>query len=332
MLNIVMLRKNLIPIIFFIVLLAIVLWYFYRQSKNTLSDIESSLRIADSTELSKIEIINKGKSLFLESQSGKWLLDGKYLPNKQMVDLLFRVLTQVEISSAISENMTQQLSGIIRSDGSEVKVYDNQNNCVKDLFIYADPNIRQVFMIQSQSKKPFIVELPGYTGNFAGLFKSKASLWRDKTIFNLKPGQIKTIEISNTDKPEMSFKIQISNEKAIRLSKLLNNEAIKFNEAQMELYLNSFRKINAIYFFENGTNMIDSLNKTKPFYKIALVDVTDHCTSLALYNKYTQNDIDHKKADPNLCYAIINDKSVVLVKYIESDLITRDLSFFLIQH
>lgn len=180
----------------------------------------------------------------------------------------------------------------------------------------------------ANSKKPYIVNLPGYYGNFAGLFKSGLNWWRDKNIIGLKPNKIRSIDLENIEKPNQSFKIQVVESDGPQLYSRKSSKPIQYKNELMEMYFNSFMKIKA-YKYIDDTTLIDSLKKQIGLYKMQVVNKLNDKTDLVFYSISSYNKLTKKQEiDLNYCYIVINDTDLAITKYIETDLITRDLTFF----
>jgi hypothetical protein len=319
-----MIKKNKISILVLLLLTIVAAWYFIKDSKNTLSKSETSLTINDSSNIATIKIINKNFTLLLTKQSDGWKLDNQYDADHQMLELCLKVLTQTEISSTIPKATAKQIAYTIVASGSEVLVMNIKQLSIQHIYIFGDTRNRIIYMMQASDRKPYIVELPGIKGNIAGIFKMDAKEWRNKIILSLMSNQINSICIENVDSPDQSFIIHADGNNKPILTKTHDNKPLHYNIEAMKTYFLCFRKIKALDFVKNEAVVADSLKKEKSDFKLSITDINQNKKQMSLYKI-----IENGKINPNFCFALINGQEVAVIKYIETDLLTRNLNFFI---
>jgi len=259
----------------------------------------------------------------LSKQPDGWLFNNTYSVDGQLLNLCLKVLTQIEIGSTISSASAKKIADTIIANGSEVLVMNSKQEQMQHIYVFADTRNRIIYMMQAKTRKPYIVELPGIKGNFAGIFKADAKQWRNKIIVNLKPNQINSICVENAVNPNQSFIIYADGNNKPILTKIHNNKPLHYNIEAMKAYFLCFKKLRALGFVDNEAIAADSLKKEKTVFDLSITDFNQYKKQIAIYKI-----IENGKTNPNICFALINGREVAVVKYLETDLLTRSLSYF----
>ena len=84
-------------------------------------------------------------------------------------------------------------------------------------------------------------------------------------------------------------------------------------------------------YLEKSDSVIKTLKKHHPLYK---VEISDNTGKTVMFETYQIEKLQHSGNrtgiyDLNYCYLFINKKEVAIAKFVEIDLITRDIDFFL---
>lgn len=321
-----MIRKNWLLILIFFFLAIIALWYYFSNQSSTYKEDDTSFRISDTAIVTSIQFSRNDTVHTLTRNDAHWEFDRTFNANPAMVGLLFRIFQQVEIKSALSPKLGQIIADTIIKRGNEIKVYSD-GKIIKDLYIYADANSQSIFFMSAKSKRPFLVTLPSFKGNFAGLFLTDIQYWRDKTIISLTAEEIMEIRLENNVNEEMSFQIKKNDGSKPELYNS-HQQVISYNSEAMDAYLFCFRNIKVERYIEKESVLLDSLKRVKSNYKISIKDISEKSKTLEFFDK-SQLVGNKITADINFCYALLNNEKLVLIKYIEADPITRDISFFI---
>jgi hypothetical protein len=317
-----MLRKNKTALIVLFILLCIAGWYYFSTGDQTFNKKESEFALVDTLGVSQVQIINKDQKLVLQKTDEYWKFDYRLHASPAMIRILFRFISQVEIKSVVEKSIRTSVINNLMENGAEVKIYAGQK-ILKDYFIIADTATHNIYMLMSGFKHPFIVTLPAFEGNFAGLFNMYVDLWRDRSLFRLKPTNIELIKAEYFSDPSQSFELQLNKNKVL-IKSLQSLKAIDFKTEAVEAYLYCFRNLR----IEKYVNRNDSLAKLfisrQPEKEITITDKRNNHYCLKIFSIPEKNG----KFDVNQCFAFINDSDAALIKYVEIDPITRSLSFF----
>jgi len=183
-----------------------------------------------------------------------------------------------------------------------------------------------------ESDQPFRVEIPGYMGrNLAGLFVEEEGYWRDNSIFRLSEDEIISIKRYNSIQPGGSFYLVIAGDSKYKLFNYPDSTEIKdFDPGQVRQYLSYFESVSFESFLSDKEKLDQpALRQNKPENIITIKDSRNNVIKVETFPLY---DFVHKKQsgpDLNRLIVVINDKDVVIARYIELDPIIKDIGYFL---
>lgn len=326
-----MLKKNLPAIAIFAGLLLIAAIYYFTNHSNTFAKNEVEFSLTNTSLITSISIKNNFNSFTLNKINGTWNYNSSFNVKPSLMDLCLRIISQVEIKSTVTKKTSSELSVKLKQSGTEIKLFNNKK-ILKHYLIYADTLEKETYMMMAEKAIPFTVTLPSFHGNFAALFILESKYWRDLSIFNYAPGQIASIKVEQSANPGQSFQLDITSGRKAVLTALKSGKVQSFRPEAVEAYLFCFRKVNATAYVDNNSEIITQLKTTKPLFKLTVIDLQDNVKTIKIFQKELEDFSKNKTGkniDFNFCYIIINDKDLVLAKYVELDPITRELDFFL---
>ena len=325
-----MFKKNKVAIISLAILLIVACIVFLKNKNFTLEKNEANFSISDTSVITKIKVSNGDSSFTLTKNHSNWLYNNSIAANSELLNIIFRIFTQVEIKSAVSKVSSAQIIEKIKKDGSVVQVYSN-NKVKKQFRIFADPSRQCVFMLMQNSKKPYEVSLPSFKGNFAGVFKAPRRLWHNRSIFTMFARNIGSVKVVHYANNEKSFELIFNEKGQSTLKSSKNIEIQNISKESVDAYLYCIKKFRVETFIENSDSLIKIFSTQKPSHNVVISDISGAQCSFDLYpieNKSTGSKTVNNQLSMNYCYLFINKKEVAIAKYIETDPITRDIIFF----
>jgi len=321
-----MFKKNQVTIIIFVLLLVIALIYYFSSSRGTLNVHETDFIIHDTSSVDKIKVTNPTSSFLLSKIGNDWYYNEKSLANPSLIGICFRIMMQIQIKSVVSKEKVSDLVANIQKNGSLVIISGN-NRPIKQYWIYADSLNHQIYMMMTKLNRPYLVSLPSFQGNFAGIFKTHKRNWRDKSLLHFTPNEISNIEVEQSDSPAKSFELSISEPLKYSIKHLNSNTKISFHTEAVDAYLLCFKYLKVEGFEEKTDSIIQLLEKQKPLYRVKIINNKGVSVSFDSYQ--IEKSIGNiKNFDLNYCYLIINGSEVAIAKYVDIDPITRDIDFF----
>jgi hypothetical protein len=108
------------------------------------------------------------------------------------------------------------------------------------------------------------VHVPGFVGYLTPQYATQLKDWRDRTVFNIAPNEIKSVSMQYADKPENSFTItRDKDDVAVTASREVMSRPDGVNKNRAETYMHFFSNINCEGFI-NGLPDNDTTFKTAP--------------------------------------------------------------------
>jgi hypothetical protein len=320
-----MFKKNKVAIISLAILLLVAVVVYFSNRSFTLDKSEAIFTISDTSAISKIKVTNGDSTFVLTKTNGNWVYNNSIPANPELMSIIFRIFTQIEIKSALPKASLMQVAEIVNSKGSDVEVFSDKN-VLKHYKIFANPAMHRIFMCMYNSKKPYEVTLPSFQGNFAGVFKATRRLWHNRAILNVFTNTIGSVKVVQYTNAEKSFEL-IINEKGqpiIKTSK--QSEIHNISKEALDAYFYCLKRFRVETYAENTDSLMKIFTTQKPVNTVA---VTDLAGTQVTFDLYAMQNKENSQLALNYCYLLINKKEVAIAKYIETDPITRDVNFFI---
>ncbi|HAF30759.1 MAG TPA: hypothetical protein DCG75_17085 [Bacteroidales bacterium] len=325
--------KKIRIVLFILIIIAGI--YYFSNSKGSLSLRNSSFAIDSPEDITKIVISVKDKDLILEKESDHWKVNNKYMATQKNIENLLLALSRIDVLSPVSKIEKEQVASILRADGVAIEVFKN-NRSLKNYFVSKpEMNNEKTYMMMLKSSEPFIVQIPSFKGLVARFFIVDENYWRNKTVFDYLPQNIKEIEVNYPEYPSKSFRAMNYNDGTFAIQKLSDNSYLgDFNVDKLARYFTYFQRIvfdDVVRDLNQST--IDSVLHSNPFCIITVEDIKGSINKISVYRKPSQNKFDEfgQKAnfDYDRAYASFNDnKDLIIIQYYIFDPLFKEIDYF----
>lgn len=314
-------RKHLVWIVlgFLFILIGINL---IKNRYTTLNSHEARLTLNDSSAVSHILIRRTNDSLFLSRRTdGTWIFPDQRTANPAYLKFVFRIFSQLKISSVVPQNQWSALHDSILRAGVEIVLYNQKQSILQNIYLCPDRQSQKTFALKKSAQKPFLVELPGYEGNFSGLFYLPITHWYQPLIIHYNPVQIREVYVEHVESPDKSFILRIlPGQQPMLLD--IENDPHPYSEEALKAYLTFLRNIYVEKYIDKQA-LYDSLAQTNPIYRIHIVDQADSINQLTFYPIRVKG-----KTDKNFCYVLTPQGLVGIIPYYRIDPVARPIEFF----
>jgi len=309
-------------LIVLIILIVIAGAYYFSNTKGSLNLRNASFAVDSPEKITGIEISAYDQKLVLEKAGEQWKVNEKYLVTQKNIENFILALDRIDIVSPVSKLEKEQIASILRADGIVVEIFKNKRSIKKFYVSKPEMNNSKTYMMMYKSSEVFIVQIPLFKGQLAKLFIVDENYWRDKTVFNYPPQNIKKIEVEYPENLTKSFRVTNFNDGSFAIQNLSDNSYIEdFNVDKVARYFTYFQRI----VFDDVVNdlsqsEIDSVLQTNPFIIISVDDIQGNINKIKVYRKPSQNNVDEfgQKVmyDYNRAYASFNDnKDLIIIQY-----------------
>ena len=320
-------KKTLIYLFVLLLLGGCIYFFIIKDNSNPFTTEDSDFTIKDTADIGKIFIAsNDGESVLIERTDSCWLLNKKYKALPGMTNLMMNTLYQQQTLYPVTKTAKENTIKFLTTYAIKVEVYNRKGIKKKIFYVGGEAaNGAGTNMIMENSKTPYVVHIINFNGFLTARYSFTEKDWRDRTVFNLEPDEIKSISMQYFNDTKKSFILTREENKLIVKG---DPEIVKkpedLNEHNAKVYLNYFKNVNCEGFL-NGSIGMDSLIRTGT--KHSELDVTGmhgQHQHVQIYwmpiNKRSKNQIVSDKEvpddfDADRLFAIINnDKDTVMIQ------------------
>jgi len=323
--------------IFFIalVLFIIAAIYYFTENKGTISQRRFNFAVESTEKIDKIKISSANQKLTLVKENAQWKINGKYIARQRLVDNFLMALNRIQISTPLSANEKKQTAEILEKEGRLVEILSNKRTLRKYYVSTPDINTNKTYMMMVKRGEPIVVRIPSFKGLVAELFITDENLWRDKTIFDYQPQNIKAIHVEYPKEPSNSFEVIHLSDGTFALKNEAENIFVEdFEVKRVVRYFTYFQKI-AFERIEKelSEHKKDSLLMSAPYCKISVTDVENYTNSITIFRKPAEQEFDEFgnkiTFDYNRAYAIFNQNNeLIIIQYYIFDPLLKEIDYF----
>ncbi len=319
-------KKTLLLIIVLLLLIA-AFFLVVNRGDTTNSPIFSDREIAveDIEDVDKIFIRHRAKDGFFlkKKDDGRWYKDDTLLVSKPIMSNLTGVLANMTIKYIPQGPEADGIKRRLNQIGIEVKLFDKQNNMLRDYWVGANTNKEDgtAFLVNG-AEQPYVMELPFSTGTLRTFFQIKDANIRDKHVMSLDPDDILEVAIDYPKNTESAFIVNRIGEdySAEPFYKTGDSESRSLNPKAIENFLLEFENL-VSESYENNNNKRENIESTVPFMicKIKMKDGENKSLKFYPLSKFLD-----QEPDPN------SRRTLELVD--RFFMTTNDKDFFIVQH
>ncbi|MFH1004845.1 MAG: hypothetical protein V1781_05055 [Bacteroidota bacterium] len=325
-------KKNIIAIIFFIILSSASLWIYLHITKSTIRKELYDFAVTDTASINKIYLVNKdGSEVLLEKVNpGEWKVNKKHIARRDAIKALLVCIKELAVKNPVAKNAIENISKQLATTGTKIEIYQN-DNLIKLYYVGGDAQDGlSTYMLLADhetgenSTMPFEMFIPGFNGFLSVRYFTDADLWRDRTVFAHSPDKISSITFNPVQMPDSGFTVSLSTTNEISLHDSKGNLIAYFDTLKMKRYITYFSNIQYVA-LENKCRQSykDSILSKKPVFIITLSEKNGKINSLKVFSKPPDditliNDVTGKPftEDPEYMFALVNDdKDFVLIQY-----------------
>jgi len=266
--------------ILYLVILGILgyaIYYFLGSNRNesAFTADEAGFRIKDTGSVGKIYIAaSNGEAVTIERTDSGWIVNKQYKALPSTLNLLLATLASQEALYPVTKNAYDNVIRSLSADATKVEIYGKDKKKIKAIYVGGQSvNNSGTNMLIEGAKSPYVVHVDGFNGYLSPRFPSGLKDWRDRTIFNIPPQEIKSISLQYAGNPVNSFVLQRENDTSFVMTgdeQITKNMGV-FNKRRANVYLRYFTNVNCEGYL-NGLEDMDTTLKTAP--KQSAIDIT----------------------------------------------------------
>ncbi|HXS36982.1 MAG TPA: DUF4340 domain-containing protein [Flavipsychrobacter sp.] len=280
-----------------------VYYFVFKDKANPYGIDQAGFTIKDTADIGKIFIASyNNSSVLVERTDSGWYVNKQYKALPSTLNQLLQTLWMQQPLYPVPEKMRNNVIKDMAGTSIKVELYNRGGKKIRTFYVGNEANSSSgTFMLIDGANSPYVVNIPGFQGFLTSRYTSDLKDWRDRTVFNVSPDQLRSVTIQYPEHPINSFTLKQENGKIVvdADTNIVNHN--KFNDRRAHVYLKFFQNINCEGYL-NGFAGIDTLLKIMP--KRCTIDVTDkkgHQTHVDIYwmpvNKRSKN---LTASDPNI--------------------------------
>lgn len=240
----------------------------------------------DTTDLIKVTFAANGEVHYVAPKTeSTWFIDSKYEVRRDFITTMKLGLARMDVKMPVSTELKETVRKRLLAEGVHVEVTTEEG--VKEFWVLTNDNDNNSsYFISSKDAEPYIIYVPGFTGDLSDLFKIKAADWRNKALFRCAPGSIEEIALKYESSPEDGFVIKHN----LNTYQVVDMKSV--DSTKLSTYLSLFQRINV-------DNIL--VDKQKDSVEFLLKTQTPEVTlSVTDYNKTQSKTIQIYKALPGM--------------------------------
>ncbi len=189
-----------------IILLILVATYFFFQTSGREPD--NIFHLEDPSLVTEIEMEKVirgqpvGKIVLTKNDTGPWMVNGKHPAIPAKVESLLKTMTQIRVRSSIEKAGQRSGLQLLKKNHTRVKINGEDGKIKEYLIGVTDSKHNANLMMIDGAEKIYLVGKPGFTGYISVFYSTQILEWRERTLFDLTPQNIKQIKIAYPTTPE----------------------------------------------------------------------------------------------------------------------------------
>lgn len=250
--------------------------FIFNSTTNNPSVDKGMFQIENLDKVDRVVLQSSKEKIDLSFNGSRWLVNGSYEADRQMIKVLFAALKQVEAKRAVASSVQDSIKKEIEISGIKVSCYVGQV-LAKEFWSKGNSQSSESYF-QLSDGVPYLVTIPGYRVYVASVFEVPMSDWRDKTVFNFNWQNIRSVEVRFSKNPKQNFKASFQN-------KIFSVENVKETDTtKLAAFMDALIQLRADKILTTEqSRQYDSLLTTSPLEEIVIQDIASRNYQLKIF-------------------------------------------------
>ena len=304
-----------------------VLIIFLLRERSPFGNRNTSFAVNPKREITRIDLSDGTKRVYLEKKGEEWLVNGKYESRRAAVLSIIKILRDIQIKSPVSHEVYTNVITKENIIPVKVRVYQGGTLARTFLVYQTGSNVYGNIMKLREASKPFIVYVPGAETDIGIFFSTDELFWEPYTLFSLLPSEISKIEFINVSDSSSSFTIS-----ARGRNFMLSNAGRELHGWDTSRVIRYISYFTHVPFEAPASDMSsalrDSIEKADPVVRLSVVKKNGETNTLILWvRSYMENGT--RRIDTDRLWAKIGSRDdLFIVRYMDIDPILKKRSYF----
>lgn len=233
------------------------------ENKDRVAANTIDFAVRDTASVRQVVLYQPDDTVTLTKSASGWMVNDRYPMDNNLTNILLSLISQVTVQRPVAGSQAEDILSRLDSAGVRVRIAGAET---EQQFL-AGGNATQTlsYFLPEGEETPYVVYIPGYDSYVSGIFNIPEQDWRNKTVLNAGPRELRRMAVTYPDAPERSFEIEIG-DNSIGVSGVE-----KLDTAALFSYLQRATFFEADNYVQPGqNNAYDSLANTQPYAIIEL--------------------------------------------------------------
>lgn len=271
-----------------------------------------------------------GEQLVLQKKESGWVVNNLYEARPYAIQRLLETLSRISIKSTVPESLFQKEWEKNSGPVIRVQVRERPGGNKSFLVYPVQSNPYGNYFKKREKGTPYIINIPGYSGNVGSLFVINENFWLPNIVYSFQPSQIKMIEMLNFEDESKSFVIHQDTIGSLKILPIPDKEPMEnIDTSQVYRYLSYFTSLKfERWVIESDSVDFNSVLSIQPMHRLSITDRSGNTIRLSTYPIYRESG-NGSDIDLNRIYVRINEENeLVIIKYVDIDPVLKDRSYF----
>lgn len=216
----------------------------------------------------------------------RWQVNGQHDADRQMIDVLFATLQQMEPKRPVSEALRDSLQRQLTEQGVLVSLYREGQE--QDRFYAGGNATRTQAYLMYPGETPYLMNIPGYRVYVSGIFEEPEGGWRNKYIFGFNWRNFQALSVFFAES-QHDFSMELRDQQVVMPG------VAKADTAKVNGFLDAISLLRADTYEDNAT-LADSLKDVPPLMRVVVKDIANREYELRVFPPQGQK-----------CYGLLGD-------------------------
>lgn len=293
----------------------------FRRGGSQVKKKDTYFAIQDIHSITKVVLKEKNRELTIENKNRRWYFnDGTQADNRQVLSML-SLASEMQLYMPLSVTRSRQLQAIVDTAGVQLSFYQNRKK-IQSYILWSDTESRRSYAIIKGSRQVCQVYVPDFSPLLQPFFSADIRNWRRQSIIPFSAAHIRSIAVIYPNDSIRSFVISRQDSGAIKVLNYKFEEMPDADVFKAESYLHMLENIQ----YDKEITMPEEAQKRNLLATIRVLTIKNEEYRIEAYAKA---DSTANTSDINYLYLIINNSQALLSRYLITDLIIRNLTYFL---
>lgn len=184
-------------------------WFVMFRESSMFSIRDAGFTIRDTGAIGKIFLAtNNNETVKLERTDKGWIVNDKYRVRKATFEMLMQALQYQEAQTPVSEKMHNNIVKSLQGGSVKVEVYNRAGQKMRTFYVGGETGSGSgTYMLMEGGTRPYVVQIPGFTGYLTPRYLPDLKNWRDRTVFAIEPEEVSAISVAYPKEPLNNFTV-----------------------------------------------------------------------------------------------------------------------------